>query len=172
MEDVLGNLCPYFESISVFEEEKLDELHTIFQEHFFNSPLFLDAKMVVIKRHPFNPLKDGLPDFYSRYYEKFVHIITRETSNKRGIKNREFREERANRIHWIKPILENYTDKRISRFKFIESNLAVREYFWYKSKNYIVVLEEVIPDYYLITGFCVDESNFKYFLRKEKAAIK
>jgi len=36
----------------------------------------------------------------------------------------------------------------------------------------MVVLEEIRPDYYLITGFCVDKQNYKYFLKKEGKGIK
>ena len=126
---------------------------------------------VKVKIHPFNNAKDNLPAHFSRYYEKFVHIITRKSDNKKGSKKREFIEERANRVHWMKPILENYTDNRISCFQSVENNGAIRDYFWFKAKKYIVILEEVIPDYILITGFCVDNKNKSYYLRKEKNGI-
>ena len=102
MVDTLTSLKPYFDEISEHEEEKLDELHAIFQEHFLDNPFRLNGKLVVVKRHPYNPGKDGLPDHFAHYFEKFVHVVTRTIDNKRGIKEREFRQERANRIHWIK----------------------------------------------------------------------
>ena len=56
-----------------------------------------------------------IPIEYEKFYEKFVHIITRtvKANNWKTAPNiREFREERANRVHWIRPILENCDDNR------------------------------------------------------------
>lgn len=172
MPDILASLQPYFDDISEHDEQKLDELHAIFQDHFLDNPFYLDGKLVVVKRHPYRPGKDGLPDHFAHYFEKFVHVVTRTSDDKRGKKEREFRPERANRIHWIKPVLEHHNDPRISKFRFFEDDGAVRDYFWFKAKNFMVVLEEVTPDYYLITGFCVDRQNCKYYLRKEGNRIK
>jgi hypothetical protein len=167
MKDVLASLEPYFDTINENEEDKLDELHAVFQSDFIDNTFSIDGKKLVVKRHVYIPKKDGLPAHFTRYFEKFVHIITREDKTKQG-KKRSFLADRAKRIHWIKPILEHRNDKRISYFQFTESNDAIRDYYWYKQKSYMVVLEEVLPDYYLITGFCVDEKNEKYFLRKER----
>ncbi|WP_439182517.1 hypothetical protein [Carboxylicivirga taeanensis] len=167
MKDVLDALEPYFDSLTQDEEDKLDELHAVFQNHFIDNTFEIDGKKLVVKRHIYNPRKDGLPAHFSRYFEKFVHIVTRTENLRRG-KKRSFRADRANRIHWIKPILENRNDERISCFKFQESDDTIREYFWYKAKKYMVILEEVLPDYFLITGFCVDDKNLNYYLNKER----
>ncbi len=172
MPDVLGSLQPYFDSLSEHDEEKITELHAIFQDDFLDNPFYIENKQVIIKRHPYRPKKDGLPNHFAHYFEKFVHVVTRTKDKKRGIQTREFRSERANRIHWIKPILEQRDDPRISHFSFLESDKSIREYFWYKAKRFMVVLEEVSPDYMLITCFCVDKKNFKYFERKEANALK
>jgi hypothetical protein len=172
MPDILASLEPYFDEVSELDEQKLDELHGIFQDHFLDNPFYIEGKLVVVKRHPYRPDKDGLPDYFAHYFEKFVHIISRTSNDKRGVKTREFRPERANRIHWIKPILEHHNDPRISNFRFVENDGTVRDYFWFKGKNFIVILEEVRPDYFLITGFCVDKQNFKYYLRKEANRLK
>ena len=104
----------------------------------------------------------------SKYYEKFVHLITREVKGRTVVKpNRaEFRKERAIRIHWIKPILQHWQDPRITHFKFIEAEGMEREYFWFKAKFYMVILEEISPDYLLITGFRVDEEEVYYYEKK------
>ncbi|MCE1198072.1 MAG: hypothetical protein LWW85_03810 [Marinilabiliales bacterium] len=172
MPDILDSLEPYFATVNEHDEEKLDELHAVFQEHFMDNPFYLDGKLVRVKRHVYNPQKDGLPDYFTHYFEKFVHVVSRTIATKKGNKQREFRPERANRIHWIKPILENYTDARISNFRFLENNGKIRDYFWYKAKDFIVVMEEVIPDYYLITGFCVDRENRVYYAKKEANCLK
>lgn len=164
MDNPLDSLQPYFSCVDELDEEKLDELHSIFQSDFMDNSLEIDGKKLVIKRHIYNPRKDKLPKHFARYFEKFVHIVTRENSK---TKKREFRPERANRIHWIKPILEHRHDPRITHFKFRESNGEIRDYFWYKAKSYMVILQEVLPDYFLITGFCIDEKNEGYFKNKE-----
>lgn len=114
------------------------------------------------------------PDWYNGLNEKFVHIITREVkenSRKSSRKIREFRSERALRIHWIKPILENCNDKRIRRFKCLKYSGREREYFWFV-KGYMVIVEFINPEVALITGFCVDQDNQSYYLRKYQDRIK
>ena len=69
------DLVPYFDDLNGGDEEKLNALYRIIEDDFFNSsPVVLGTK-VMTKRHPYNPRKDKLPAFYTRYYEKFVHII-------------------------------------------------------------------------------------------------
>lgn len=170
-DDVLGGLVPYFsEQISIDDIEKIDALHRIFQNDFFDNTVIVDGKELKIKPYKYsNNKKDSLPDEFSRYYEKFVHLITRTvkaTNWKTASNIREFRSERANRIHWIRPILDNCGDKRITRFRYVEDNVTEREYFWLRSKQYIVILEEIEPDYTLITGFCVDSDNQPYYQKK------
>ncbi len=167
MKDVLDSLEPYFQSLTENDEDKLDEIHGVFQNDFIDNVFVLDGKKLVVKRHVYNPIKDGLPCHFSRYFEKFVHIVTRSESSKKG-KKRLFQEDRANRIHWIKPILEHRDDSRITFFRHVESNRIIRDYYWYKAKSYMVVLEEVLPDYFLITGFCVDAKNIHYYEMKER----
>lgn len=174
--DILGSLQPYLSyDISVEDETAIRELHTIFCNDFLTGEVFLDDKRVKIKPYPYNRAqKDMLPDWYNGLNEKFVHIITREvkaSSNKTSRQIREFRSERALRIHWIKPILENCEDKRIRRFKCIEYTGREREYFWF-NKGYMVIVEFINPDVALITGFCVDESNHAYYMRKYTNRIK
>lgn len=171
MEDVLGGLEPYFDDLCEDDEDKIDELHAIFQDHFLDNAFYFEGKQVIVKRHIYRHEKDGLPAHFSRYFEKFVHVVSRTKDRKRGNKQREFRAERANRIHWIKPILENSNDRRISRFRNLEADGSIREYFWYKQKSFMVILEEILPDYILITCFCVDRRNYNYFLRKENSGI-
>ncbi len=166
MSDILAELKPYFDSISLNDEEKIDELFAIYKSCFHYKTIEVKGLILSVKIHSYNPRKDGLPDFFAGYYEKFVHLVTRKIN-----RNREFRPERANRIHWIKPILENHNDQRITYFKFREYDNSIRDYFWYKTKDYLVVLEQVKSEYILITGFCVDRRNKRYFERKERQQI-
>ena len=168
--DILGSLIPYCAtSITKYDETIVRKLHDQFCESFINNCVYLDGKPLKIKPYPYKRAKsDNLPDWYNGLNEKFVHIITREVKNgnrKNARKIREFRSERALHVHWIKPILENCSDRRIRRFRYIESDGKEREYFWFY-KGYIVIVEYINPDFALITGFCVDQDNHAYYMRK------
>jgi hypothetical protein len=167
--EALSELAPYFsEPFSESEEEKIDELFSIFKRDFYEQPFSVDDIKVQVKIHPYtNHLKDGLPEFFCGYYEKFVHLVTREVKGRLTIspKQRSFVMDRANRIHWLKPILLHASDPLITTFKIEEVDGSIRNYFWYKAKKFMVVLEVILPNYILITGFCVDDKNIRYYER-------
>ncbi len=167
--DVLDQLKPYFkDGVNVNDLEKIKELHDVFHADFFDHRVVVDDIPIKVKPYKYKGGKrENMPEEYSEFYEKFVHVITREkkASNRKTAPTiREFREERANRVHWIRPILENCNDKRITRFTHTNySKMRQREYFWYRGKDYIVIVEYIRPDYALITGFCVDSDNRAYY---------
>lgn len=174
--DVLGSLAPYYDGdICVDDKNKVLELRECFCKDFIIDTVFLDDKEVKVKGYPYNRAeKDNLPEWYDGLNEKFVHIITREVkanNRKNSGKIREFRSERALRIHWIKPIVENCNDRRIRRFKCREYSGREREYFWFV-KGYMVIVEFINPEVALITGFCVDQDNQAYYMRKYQERIK
>ena len=169
--DILEKLQPYFDCVlSVDDKEKILELHERFKNDLLIQKVNLDGVELIVKPYPYNRShKDGLPKWFDGLLEKFVHVITRDAKeDKRKIskKIREFRSERALRIHWIKPILENASDRRITRFRYTENSNREREYFWYRAKGYMVIVEYINPNFSLITGFCVDQSNQAYYMRK------
>ncbi len=169
--DVLADLKPYFDKIEENEEEKIIEIYSIFKRELIDNPIKIDGVFLKIKPYMYkNNQKDRLPLFFCNFNEKFVHVVTLKVEGKQKV--REFRSERAIRVHWIKPILENSGDKRITRFQYEESNGAIRDYFWYRDKQYIVVVEYVRPDYTLITGFCIDGMNKLYYQNKYIHRIK
>lgn len=174
--DILGALKPFVEGdISVDDKTTIEQLHTLFCDTFVNGTVILDGREVKVKPFLYECADiDHLPDWYNGLNEKFVHIITREVKADRHKTSkliREFRSERALRLHWIKPILENCNDKRIRRFKCLEYSGREREYFWF-NQGYMVIVEFLSIDFALITGFCVDEGNQAYYMRKYQARIK
>lgn len=125
--DILGMLQPCFDcELSVDDKDKILELHERFKDDVLIQKVNLDGAELIIKPYPYNRShKDGLPDWFDGLLEKFVHVITRdakEDRRKTAKTVREFRSERAVRVHWIKPILENASDKRITRFRYIENS--------------------------------------------------
>ena len=169
MSDDLRKLKPFFSGINEDDKEKLDELFNIYKSHFHEEIVNIRGAKLKVKIHPYNPQKDHLPDFYANYYEKFVHLITRKNYK---TKRREFQPERAVRIHWIKVVLENYESNLITYFKFKEADGSIWDYFWYKKKNYMVILEKINSEFLLITAFCVDKDNQLYYKKKEMNQIQ
>lgn len=159
MEDILDELEPYFDEIGFKPEEeeiKIRQLYKIFQNDFVASPIIVGGTSVSIK--PYNSEHVGQPEYFKEFLHDFVHTITRLGNTEIG-KRRIFEPQRANRIHWIKPILENSNDSRIEFYQFTESDGKVRDYFWYEEKNFIVILEKILPDYWLITAHIVDDNR-------------
>ena len=95
---------------------------------------------------------------FTQYPEAFVHLITRKGNIG---KKRYFEVERANRLHWIKEVIEEYNigNKETKYFTHNEFDETIRDYLWYDEGNYVVVLEINKNGYLLITGHCVDDRN-------------
>ena len=175
--DELGALKPYFaDGVAATEQNKMNVLYAISHRDFFENTVIIDGTPLRVKPYLYkNSKKDKLPTDFERYYEKFVHVITRTTKGgrrKTAGQIREFREERANRVHWIRPILENRNDKRVTCFKYIEDDGTIRDYYWYRGKQYIVIVEYIQPNYALITGFLVDCDNQPHYQNKYINRIK
>ena len=101
-------------------------------------------------------------------HQCFEHIITRE-SKLSGKRN--FDPERANKIHWIKPILENVNDPRIRYFEAINDDNENQQFYWYEEMNFVVILRELNPNLLLITSFSVDKQE-RYGFKKKYAEYK
>jgi hypothetical protein len=174
--DCLDSLEPYFPyDLDVTNKSEIEKLHSVFCNDFLDGTVYIDDKQIKVFHYIYSkPEKDGLPLWFADMNEKFVHIITRDVKSgryKTARKIREFRSERANRVHWLKPIIENCNDRRIRRFRYRELNGREREYLWF-IKGYMVVLEFIDPEKTLITGFCVDESNQADYLKKYNNRIR
>ena len=157
MEDVLDELEPYFDDLGFGpeeEEENIRELYAVFCEDFIESECIVNGITVAIKEAMSKHV--GQPAYFKEFKHDFVHTVTRQGNIS---KRRVFEPQRANRIHWIKPILENSSDARIRTYQFTESNGKVRDYFWYEEKDFVVVLEKVLPNYWLITAHIVDDKR-------------
>jgi len=157
MEDLLDELEPFFDELGFDpedEEDKIRKLYESFYNDFITNPFEVNNATVMIKqafsRHV------GQPDYFQEFVHDFVHTITRHGNIS---KKRVFEPQRANRIHWIKPILLNCNDNRIKKYQFVESDGKVRDYFWFEEKDFVVVLEMVLPDYWLITAHIADDKK-------------
>lgn len=154
---LLDDLAPYFDALFEPQQEKIDFLYQIFLDDFLNNPFSIDNKKVNIKSYP-STFKG-----FEKYCASFVHIITWK-SKMTG--KRVFDYQRANRVHWIRPILEQRIDPRIKYFQYTEGDGALRDYYWYDNKNYIVIVEQIKKEYLLITGFVIDKENRNRFQKR------
>lgn len=157
MDDELDELEPFFDDLGFDpeeEEEQIRELYNKFCNDFIENPFDVNGATVTIKQALSKHV--GQPEYFKEFNHDFVHTITRQGDIS---KRRVFEPQRANRIHWIKPILINCSDPRIRKYQFVENDGKVRDYFWFEEKDFVVVLEKVLPDYWLITAHIVDDKQ-------------
>jgi len=129
------------------DEDLKDELFEVFKTDFIDNPFLVDTSKVKIIH-----AKSKLPGF-TKYPETFVHIITRKSTIS---EKRSFEPERANRIHWIKPILLQKADNRVKFFKFTDEDGVLKDHYWFQEMDFMIVLKPISKDVLIITAFCVD----------------
>ena len=77
--------------------EHLEELFQLFKADFIDNVFYFDGCKVKID------IANSKEEGFEAYPHTFVKIITRGDKGKRS-----FDKKRANKIHWIRPILERY----------------------------------------------------------------
>jgi hypothetical protein len=153
----LDDLEDLFDDLSIDgpNPQQLFQMYGIYLSDIVNNSLTFNGKTV-----KFNNSKSNHPICKGKH-KAFEHIITRE-SKYSGKRN--FDAERANKIHWIKPIIENAADYRIKYFEAINDKNENQHFFWYEEMGFIVILRDINPDLLLITSFSVDsyeKGNYK-----------
>ena len=158
----LKSLKPLFRDESLLvdfkpEEDQIKTMYKHYIEDFVTNPIKVNGKQVVTFSEK-SKIK-----LFSNFPETFIHLITREIK----YANQRFYDcNRANRIHWIKPILESYTDKSIFYYRWKDEKGIVKDHFWLFEKDFLIVLKEYKTDYRIITAFLVDnDDKIKFFER-------
>ena len=149
----VSDLVPWFSSEELdklSEDEQKEAFYQVFKEDFVDKELIISGKKVRIIKE-----LSKMPGFKS-YPETFAHVITRELKSQR---DRFFEINRANRINWIRPILESHPCADIKYFKHKDERGVCREYYWLIFKCFMVVLKDVAKDVQIVTAFCVDEEE-------------
>jgi hypothetical protein len=142
--------------------EHLEELYQLFKSDFIDNVFYFDGSKVIID------IRNSKEDGFENYPHTFVKIITRGNKGKRA-----FDKKRANKIHWIRPILENRNTEDITCFQYLEPDGKIRDYFWFKEGYFLVVMEKITPDYVIVSCFHIDdERNQKYYEDKYSKRIK
>jgi hypothetical protein len=158
----LRELQPHFKGVikAQFCEEQVAELYELFKRDFIDGEVVVSG--VSIKIDMFKPkIKQ-----YEAYPETFRHLITRKNQTHN---TRLYECERADRIHWIKPILESHPCDDILYYKWTGSDNVCKEHFWYFAKDFMVIIKTVEPNLRIVTAFCVDETQkLTYYERYKK----
>jgi hypothetical protein len=134
----------------------LDLLYAEFERDFVNNPFQLDGLNVKVV------LKQSATPGYEGYPETFVHLITRKVQSNR----RMFDRHRANKIHWIRCILENRGEEEIIFFQYPEDDGKLRDYYWYKDEGFLVIMQKIAPNCLVITSFHIDNQRNEEYYRK------
>jgi len=169
MPDLLAELQDLFADLDNTNPaiEHINQIFELFKQHFLVEGVSFNASLLKIYDK-----KSKVPQFKGKP-ETFVHIVTRE-DNKSGL--RIFDRDRANKVHWIKPVLTQSLDSRIYIFdKPHDKTGRPQKYFWFKSRKFVVILRNYYADQYLMTAFCVEElkeSQYERWYKKGKCQEK
>ena len=161
--DVLGELSDIIPDLTDNPtKEQLYQLYGVYLQELSRCHIEVDGYSVSINKAKVKNCR-VFDKMLLNKEEAFCHIITREDGDNSG--RRSIKANRANKIHWIKVILENKDDQRI---KFFEERINGRftKFYWFKDKSYIVILRELKSSNYLVTGYCVDPGETARFNAK------
>lgn len=138
---------------------ELKRLYAEFKRDFEGAPLVIDGLTVKVI------LTKSFVQGFESYPETFVHLITRKGQGRQ----RSFDRHRANKIHWIRCILENRHEPEVIHFQYPEAGNKLRDYFWYKEGDFLVIMERVTLNILIVTSFHIDdERNRKYFAERAR----
>lgn len=148
----LEDLEDLFEDLDIDTptKEQLHKIYGIYLNDFVVSGLYFEGKKVIVNNDIVRNKREG---YFLNKQKSFDHIVTRE--NKYSGK-RQYDRDRANKIHWIKAVIENYMHPLIKTFEKIDVNGCRNILLWYEAKSYVVILREKQPDIFFVTGYCVD----------------
>lgn len=139
------------------DHEQIKIFNDNFVDDFITNPFEVKGKKIRIENKPPKATE------FSAYTESFYHIITRTTNY---YNERLYDCNRANRIHWIKPILLSPPSKEIMYYRWKDEKGICKEHFWHFSEKFMVVLKTISNDFQIVTAFCVDDDEKqKYFER-------
>ena len=158
----INKLKPYFDESeldSSFNKNQVDQLYEVFKEHFVFDPFTVGGKKIKIIH------QKSRIEQYADYSETFTHIITRKAYT---FGNRIYLSDRANRIHWIKPILQSPPCKDIFYYRWKDDDGVCKHHYWLFDLDYMVVTVDVKPDLRIVTAFCVDKDEKKKFYERFK----
>lgn len=136
-----------------------DYLYTVFiNDLIINQPLFKGLR-VGARKHPEHNGK----------HEGYYHL-THKNFTDTGYENRLFDPRRSERLHWIKPVIENYSCLKgcCNRLK-LWTEKKNRIHILFEDERYVVVLDQRKGYYVVVTAYYIEtEHNMINLLRRYK----
>lgn len=160
MSDEIPSWLPDPLCLEPWREDTYDKLYKIFCRDFKNpTPLYFRNEKIIIFSQSHH-LKEGKE-------KVFWHITDKEDGN---YSDRLPDLRRAERINWIKPIIQNYTSPDIYCFDYVESSKKKNTYLWLYKYDFVVILQRLDKiNYIIITAFYISyESKRRELLDKYK----
>lgn len=100
--------------------------------------------------------------------EGFWHLVTRKDRSS-GVRLPEVK--RAERLTWIRAIIENCGSKDVTEFDYKEGSGRVRTYLWLRVSDFVVILEKrkqaKTNIAMLVTAYCVDNDSARKNLERK-----
>lgn len=143
-------------------DEQKNQLYKAFQQDFESGDLIINGLKVKVV------LAKSKVEGFETYPETFVHMVTRKNNSGK----RRFDKRRANKIHWVRKILENHSEPEITYFEFLESDGSIHDYYWLKDEDFIVIMKKMTPNYTIVTAFAIDGKRERGNLEKKYQTSK
>lgn len=150
MSDKLPSWLPEPLNLDPWQIDTYEKLYKIFCLDFKSSnTLYFKKEKIIIFSYNHH-LLDGKE-------KVFWHITNRED---KAYSDRLPDLRRAERINWIRPIIENYTSSDIYCFDFTESSQKINTYLWLYKHDFVVILQRLNRENYtIITAFYISYDN-------------
>lgn len=155
----LDDLDDLFEDLSIDgpDAAQMYAMYRYYLNDIVKNPIVIDGITLSFNNNPSrHPICKGK-------HLCFEHIITRESKHSG---KRYFDPERANKIHWIRPVIENAKDPRIKYFEAINGDDENQKFYWYEDMDFVVIIREFKQNLLLITSFYVDKEERYGFKKK------
>ena len=153
-----------FSDMIDLDEIEVTEFFDVLYEYFCED--FIDVKTYLNKSIYINPKSHKKDDGKELV---FWHLTTRETKVQKKVGNRWIVEKerltdyrRAERLLWIKLIIENHFIDDIKMFYHKETNIKkdIRLYLWLEEYDFVVILQKLgKSSSYLVTSFYIDRDG-------------
>lgn len=130
-----------------FDHTVFDYLYDFFERDFVTNETYLNQGIWI---NPRSDRKDEGKEL------DFWHLVTKNQRDTRGNDDRYLDTYRAERLPWVKKIIENHNDDEIKLFYFREKNNKVRLYLWAHDQDFVVILQKLgRAETFLVTSFYI-----------------
>lgn len=142
--------------------QDVNELYEIFLSSFIEDNCYFHGKLIWPNKNKIDGERE----------EGFWHLITREDYNRRE-RYPDYR--RAERLGWVRPLIENSEDQRVKTFDWLHNGKTRRTHIWLEECDFIIILEEFRKGgaMHLITAYHLDDDYQRNkFLKRYEERIQ